>query len=146
MSNEIDHAWVEVLQRCDLQVVEECAVDALPVNSAIYAVNGVGVEPVASIPFSSPEAMGELSRVWHARSTGLPLYDQEGRFLLMPPGAGGSKVGWVKVRDRTGTGLPSRIASVTGSPEFMALSLDGCRICAVSIEDYEYWVIVHEFT
>ncbi|MFC9272462.1 hypothetical protein ACWGRF_17545 [Streptomyces zhihengii] len=39
---------------------------------------------------------------------------------ILVPGPGGSAVGWVRVRDRVGSGLPSRIAAVTGSPEFIA--------------------------
>ncbi|MFD8257727.1 hypothetical protein ACFV19_02020 [Streptomyces griseoluteus] len=145
MSKEIDQDWVAVLQRCGLQVVEDHAIDALPVNSAFYAVNGVDVEPVASIPFSSPEAMSGLSRLWHAHCSRLSLCGDDGEFLIMPPGAGGSKVGWVKVKDQVGIDLPSRIARVTGSPEFIATSLDGRRLCAVSVEDDEYWVVVHKF-
>lgn len=145
MSNEIDQDWVGVLQRCGLQVAQDHASNALPINSAFCAVNGVDVEPVASIPFSSPDAMSELSRLWHSQSSRLPLCDEDGEFLIMPPGAGGSKVGWVQVKDQAGADLPSRIAGVTGSPEFVAISLDGRRLCAASTEDDEYWVVVHKF-
>ncbi|MFF9364140.1 hypothetical protein [Streptomyces griseoluteus] len=141
----MDQDWMAVLQRCGLQVVQDHAIDALPINSAFYAVNGVDVEPVASVPFSSSGAMGELSRLWHTQSSVLPLCDEDGDFLIMPPGAGGSKVGWVKVKDQVGIDLPARIANVTGSPEFIAISPDGRRLCAVTVEDDEYWVVVHKF-
>ncbi|MET9105452.1 hypothetical protein [Streptomyces zhihengii] len=61
------------------------------------------------------------------------------------PGPGGSAVGWVRVRERVGSGLPSRVAAVTGSPEFIAVSTDGRRLCAASVEDAEYWIVVHGF-
>ncbi|MEU9920452.1 hypothetical protein AB0H51_03860 [Streptomyces griseoluteus] len=146
MSKEIGQGWEAVLQRCGLQVVQDHAREALPINYALYAVNGVHVEPVASIPFSSPGAMGELSRLWHSQSSRLSLCDEDAEFLIMPPGAGGSKVGWAKVKDQVRIDLPSRIANVTGSPEFIAISLDGRRLCAVTVEDDEYWVVVHEFS
>ncbi|MGW2468358.1 hypothetical protein [Streptomyces bauhiniae] len=145
MPTEIDQDWMSVLQRCGLQVLHDYAIDALPVNSALYAVNGVDVEPTSSIPVSSAGAMGELSRLWRTHASVLPLHDEDGDFLIMPPGAGGSKVGWVKVKDQVGVDLPARIASVTGSPEFIAISLDGRRLCAVTVEDDEYWVVVHKF-
>ncbi|MGW2209297.1 hypothetical protein [Streptomyces sp. NPDC001781] len=145
MANKISQDWVAVLQRCGLQVMQGDSIDSRPINSAIYAVSGVDAEPVVSIPFSSPGAMSELSRHWHSQSSRFLFDGEDGEFLIMPPGPGGSKVGWVKVRDRVGVDLPSRIASVTGSPEFVAISLDGRRLCAVSVEDYEYWVVAHEF-
>ncbi|MFJ6843786.1 hypothetical protein ACIQRE_14060 [Streptomyces griseoluteus] len=89
--------------------------------------------------------MSEMSRLWYSQSSRLSLCGEAAEFLIMPPRAGGSKLGWVKVKDQVGIDLPSRIASVTGSPEFIALSLDGRRLCAVSVEDCEYWVVVHNF-
>ncbi len=38
--------------------------------------------------------------------------------------------------------LPSRIAAVTGTAEFVALSADGTHLCAVTEEEYEYWIFV----
>ncbi len=35
---------------------------------------------------------------------------------------------------------------VTGSPEFLAVSVDGRRLCAASDEEYDYWVVLHEFS
>jgi hypothetical protein len=67
-------------------------------------------------------------------------------FLLIPGGPGSVSEGWFRVRDPIGIQLPSRIASVTGRPELMALSRDGKNLCAVSLEDDEYWVITHDFS
>ncbi|WP_244336578.1 colicin immunity domain-containing protein [Streptomyces seoulensis] len=144
LSKDIPQDWVAVLQRCGLQVVQGDIGDAPPVQSAFYAVNGVEVEPAASVPFSSVDAMGELGRRWHSQSSHLPLYNEDAEFLIMPPGSGGSKVGWVRVRDQVGADLPARVAQVTGSPEFIAVSLDGFRLCAVSVEDDDYWVVVSQ--
>jgi hypothetical protein len=47
---------------------------------------------------------------------------------------------------RFGEDLPSRIAAVTGSPEFLAVSMDGHHLCAASAEEDDYWVVQHEFS
>jgi hypothetical protein len=40
----------------------------------------------------------------------------------------------------------SRIAAVTGSPEFLAVSMDGHHLCAASAEEDDYWVVQHELS
>jgi hypothetical protein len=40
----------------------------------------------------------------------------------------------------------SRIAAVTGSPEFLAVSMDGHHLCAASAEENDYWVVQHELS
>ncbi|MFF9849364.1 hypothetical protein [Streptomyces litmocidini] len=61
------------------------------------------------------------------------------------PGRGGHGTGWIRVRDLVGTVLPSRIRAGTGLTEFMAVSVDGRIMCAVSDEEYDKWIIVHRF-
>ncbi|MEW2284443.1 hypothetical protein [Streptomyces sp. NPDC047841] len=81
---------------------------------------------------------------WSLRGTVCP--GDKGEFLILPPVPGGSEIGWVRVRDTVGTLLPSRIAEVTGSPEFVTVSTDGRQLCAASVEEYDYWVVLHEFS
>ncbi|WP_256925295.1 hypothetical protein [Streptomyces sp. Amel2xC10] len=137
--------WRDTLERCGLEVTGDAPSDAPPVNSAIYAVNGIEVEPVATIPDSIPHASDKLDEAWHHHASQAALYDEKGEFLILPPGPGGSRVGWVRVKDTVGKNLPSRISGVTGSPEFIAVSIDGRHLCAASVEEYDYWVVVHEF-
>ncbi|MFE0451682.1 hypothetical protein ACFW2D_10380 [Streptomyces sp. NPDC058914] len=111
-------------------------------NAAIHAVSGFEVEPVAAIPASTPHAADELDDAWHHHAAQASLY---GEFLVLPPVPGGSKVGWVRVKDPVGKNLPSRISGVTGAPEFVAVSVDGRHLCAASVEESHYWVVVHEF-
>ncbi|KOV90252.1 hypothetical protein [Streptomyces sp. NRRL B-3648] len=139
-------AWRDVLDRCGLQVVEEAAQGGPSVRSALYAVTGVEVDPVATVPISSPGAAAALDEKWHLHASEISLCDDKGDFLILPPVSGGSGLGWVRVRDTVGTHLPSRIAEVTGSPEFVAVSTDGRRLCAASVEEYDYWVVLHEFS
>lgn len=137
--------WRDVLDGCGLEVLGEPVQDGPPVRAALYAVNGVEVEPVVEIPGSAPGAAEELDRAWHRQAGLVGLTDEDGAFRILVPGPGGSAVGWVRVRDRVGSGLPSRVAAVTGSPEFIAVSTDGRRLCAASVEDAEYWIVVHGF-
>ncbi|MET8029454.1 hypothetical protein [Streptomyces avermitilis] len=139
--------WYDLLTRCGLQVVEDPVADGItPIEKAIQAASGVTVEPTATIPLSSSEAMEELDLQWHHYASFISLRTTGGEFLIIPPGPGGSKVGWVEVKDPYGHSLPSRVCRETGSPEFLALSTDGRHLCAVTVEDEDYWVVTHEFS
>jgi len=137
--------WLDTLGRCGLEVTGKAAPDGPPVNTAIYAVSGFEVEPVAAIPASTPHAADKLDEAWHHHAAQASLYGESGEFLILPPVSGGSQVGWVRVKDPVGKNLPSRIRAATGSPEFVAVSVDGRHLCAASVEDSDYWVVVHEF-
>jgi hypothetical protein len=89
--------------------------------------------------------MESLDAHWQTHAAPL-LGSPTEEFLLILAGAGSIGEGWFRVNDPMSTHLPSRVASVIGRPEFMALSQDGARLCAVSLEDDEYWVITHEFS
>ncbi|GGR23406.1 hypothetical protein GCM10010251_44340 [Streptomyces aurantiogriseus] len=137
--------WLDTLGRCGLEVKGEAAPDGPPVNAAIYAVSGFEVEPVVAIPASTAHAADKLDEAWHHHASQASLYGENGEFLILPPTPGGSEVGWVRVKDPVGKSLPSRISGVTGSPEFVAVSVDGRHLCAASVEESDYWVVVHEF-
>ncbi|CAM5562648.1 hypothetical protein SGLAM104S_01985 [Streptomyces glaucescens] len=66
-------------------------------------------------------------------------------FPILPPDSKATDPAWVPVRDTNPGNLPSRIAEATGSPEFITVSLDEHRLCAVSEEEYDYWVVRHTF-
>lgn len=146
MENSRCPEWRDILERCGLKVTQDAAPrDVTPVQTAIYAVTGFEVEPEAAIPISSSKAIGELDQQWHHHASMISLYSESREFLIVPPAPGGSKIGWIQVRDPVGDHLPSRIAAATGSPEFLAISLDGRHLCAVSVEEDDYWVVLHEF-
>jgi hypothetical protein len=94
-----------------------------------------------TVPEPRPDVVAELDGQWQAETFKLPLVSGAGEFLIVPPGRGGSSVGWGLVKDPVGTGLPSRVASATGSSEFLALSADGRHLCAVTSEVDEYWIV-----
>lgn len=137
--------WLDVLGRCGLEVTGEPATDGPPVTAAIQAVSGFEVEPVARVPASAPQAAEALDEAWHHHAARVSLCGENGEFLILPPVPGGSRIGWVRVKDPVGTNLPSRVCAVTGSPEFLAASVDGRHLCAASVEESDYWVVVHEF-
>ncbi|MEU3557832.1 hypothetical protein [Streptomyces fragilis] len=136
---------LERLGRCGLEVVAGPPQDGPPVEAALHAVNGVEVEPAVRVPGSGPRALGQLDRQWHQQAARARLYAADGEFLILPPGSGGSAVGWVRVRDRGGEDLPSRVGKVFGAPEFVAVSVDGRVLCAAVVEDDGHWVVVHGF-
>ncbi|MER5533993.1 hypothetical protein [Streptomyces mirabilis] len=139
--------WLDVLGRCGLRVRETAVPrEAPPVNTAICSVTGFEVEPVAVIPASSPRSADELDEKWHHCASASALYGDKGEFLILPPLSGGSEIGWVAVTDPVGEHLPSRTAAVTGSPEFLAVSMDGHHLCAASAEEDDYWVVRHDFS
>ncbi|MEV5545515.1 hypothetical protein AB0L35_05140 [Streptomyces sp. NPDC052309] len=143
---ELTPEWLRVFGRCGLQVVGVAAPGGPPVEAAIHAVAGFDVVPVAAVPAASPGAAEELDRQWQHHASAAALHGERGEFLMLPPLSGGSAIGWVKVRDLVGGRLPSRVGKVTGSPEFLAVSVDGRRLCATSVEEDEYWVVLHEFS
>lgn len=146
MENLSDQPWVNTLTRCGLQFVGYPGPrNVQSVNAAIYAVTGIDVEPTAVVHFSSPHAADELDRKWHHCATESSLYGEGGKFFILPPVSGGAEIGWVEVVDPIGEKLPSRIAAVTGSREFLAISNDYRRLCAISVEDDEFWVVQRNF-
>ena len=139
--------WRITLQSCGLVILEGNAPSSAPTPlAAIRAVAGVDVQPNVTIRESRSDAIEEIDRQWQAQTSKTLLAAEVGEFLILPPGSGGSAVGWVRVRDSVGVNLPSRIAAATGSPEFLTLSADGHHLCAVSVEDDEYWIVVRTFT
>ncbi|OSZ57623.1 hypothetical protein OQI_26300 [Streptomyces pharetrae CZA14] len=141
-------AWRDLLERCGLHVLEDTAAHhGPPVLAAIRAVAGYEVRPAATIPLASPDAAAELDRAWHLHAADTSLHDagEVAEFLILPPDSRATDPGWVPVRDTNPGNLPSRIAEATGSPECITVSLDGRRLCAVSEEEYDYWVVRHTF-
>ncbi|MFH9864296.1 hypothetical protein [Streptomyces sp. NPDC017202] len=138
-------AAVRLLERCGLEVTGGAAQGGPPAIAALHAVNGFEVEPVAAIPATAPHAADELDQAWHHHAARASLHTQNGEFLVLPPMPGGSEVGWIRVRDPAGENLPSRVSAAAGSPEFVAVSVDGRHLCAASVEEYDYWVVVYAF-
>ncbi|MFF3849662.1 hypothetical protein [Streptomyces sp. NPDC002328] len=104
------------------------------------------VEPMMAVPMNASNPVEELGRQWHRVAAGKRLAAEDGRFLILLAGPGASGRGWLCVKDLVGSDLPGRLLKVNGSIEFIALSMDGKRVCATREEDDEYWVIFEEFS
>ncbi|MYW68415.1 hypothetical protein GTY65_30715 [Streptomyces sp. SID8379] len=138
--------WRDTITHCGLQLVSEFETQVrTSTMTAIYAATGVDVKPTARIPATSSRPPEELDQEWHEQALHHSLYADDQSFLIIPPGSGGSSFGWVKVKDPVGHSLPSRIFAATGNTDFVAISTDGRRLCAVTLEEDEYWVVTHEF-
>lgn len=121
--------------------------DGFPdVMSAIYAVNGIEVEPTARISDSLPDAYIQVDREWAAQAAAHELTGNDGTFYILAPDARGHEVGWIHVRDSIGSELPSRIRVGTGNAEFLTVSENGRVMCAVSTEESDTWIVVHRFS
>ncbi|MFE1556557.1 hypothetical protein ACFW6V_16440 [Streptomyces sp. NPDC058734] len=108
------------------------------VEAAWRAVAGFGVEPVAAFPLEADR--GGVHRVWLRHARQADVLDDEGAFLLTAVVTGSSAVGWVRVR-LTGRADVSRLVDDQGRIEFIARSLSGHRICGITAEEYDHWVV-----
>ncbi|MEW5659493.1 hypothetical protein ABGT92_29760 [Streptomyces cinereoruber] len=115
-------------------------------RKAFFAMAGFEVVPTRTVPQKDPDARERVDALWREEADRMGLFDGDGEFLLLGSRFSKSPTGgWSRMRDTIGTRLPSRIAAATGNQEFVAASLDGRSMCAVSVEEYDDWIITHSF-
>ncbi|MEV4784836.1 hypothetical protein AB0K53_05240 [Streptomyces tuirus] len=112
----------------------------------VQQVSSAYAKPLVAVPKDAPNPEEELGRHWHRVAARKRLAAEDGRFLILLAGPGASTRGWLCVKDSEGRDLPARLLHGNGSLEFIALSIDGKRICATSEEDDEYWVVYEEIS
>ncbi|MFF2507435.1 hypothetical protein ACFVTY_29245 [Streptomyces sp. NPDC058067] len=88
--------------------------------------------------------MAALDMAWDTIAKPLISLPHE-EFLILLWGKGSLSKGWFRVQDPLDSGLPSRICDAIGRPEFYVLSLNGKNLCAITVEEDDYWVITHEY-
>ncbi|APE22630.1 MULTISPECIES: hypothetical protein [Streptomyces] len=138
--------WQRRLEACGLRVEGRDTSPDLPdVRRAHLAWAGYEVKPSATVSHARPDAAAELDRLWTSLAESAGLRTEEDEFCMLAPGPGGHGTGWIRVKDLIVTGLPSRLLSDAGLGEFMAVSVDGRVMCAVSDEEYDKWIVVHRF-
>ncbi|MFJ4775343.1 hypothetical protein [Streptomyces sp. NPDC088762] len=128
------------LAKAGLEAVAGHAGEEVPSYArAFKAVVNVEVKPVATVPRTAPGALQEADRLWreHARAAG--VIDGEGCFLVR-----GADRDWVRVRGTAHTALSAALVPGAGSM-VIAMSPDGRRLCALTEEDDDYWIVVHHF-
>ncbi|MFI1867600.1 hypothetical protein [Streptomyces jumonjinensis] len=117
-----------------------------PSLTAVLVVTGGYVQPTVTVPRSAPDLKERLDRKWEEQAEKMRLRSTDGRFLLRLSNPGSESRGWLQVHDSVIDQLPSRISIASGHREFIAASLDSKRLCAVSLEDEEDWIVTHEFS
>ncbi|WP_225804092.1 hypothetical protein [Streptomyces sp. NK15101] len=138
--------WYRRLEACGLRVLDLDRSPVLPdARRAHFAWAGYEVRPAATVGHARPDAAAELDRRWDSFAKSARLCTDEGEFCMMAPGPGSHEIGWIRVKDLVGADLPSRLLAGAGLREFLAVSVDGRTMCAVSDEEYDQWIIVHRF-
>ncbi|WP_329159670.1 hypothetical protein OHB49_10375 [Streptomyces sp. NBC_01717] len=145
--NPDDNEIRAALEKQGMLVIEgEIPATAPPPLSAILAVTGFYVQATVSIPQSDSDVEDQVDRHWHEQANRIRLYGDDGKLLLRLSDPSSEARGWIQVKDLVNERLPSRVAMATGYREFIAVSLDGKELCAVSIEDEEDWIVTHHFS
>lgn len=128
------------LAKAGLEVLGQGVTEGLPSYArAFQAVVNVEVVPRAIVARSAPGASAEADRLWleHARTAA--VIDDEDCFLVR-----GADRDWVPVRRTARTALSAALVPGAGSV-VIAMSPDGRRLCALTEEDDDYWIVVHRF-
>ncbi|MFF4533964.1 hypothetical protein ACFY1P_32430 [Streptomyces sp. NPDC001407] len=105
----------------------------------------VSAEPVKRVRQAAPDALAEVDYQWLRYARRTALFADDHSLLITVAGPGSAEYGWFPVRWVEGAELASNLVD-HGSPELIAMSMDGRRICGVTTEEYDYWVMVHEFS
>ncbi|MCF3182367.1 hypothetical protein IPZ70_20805 [Streptomyces polychromogenes] len=108
------------------------------VETAWRAMAGFGVKPAASFPLKG--GFDEVHQVWLEQAHRANIIDTDGTFLITAVVTGSSEVGWVRVR-LTDVADISRLIDDQGRIEFIARSQSGRRICGITAEEYDYWIV-----
>lgn len=129
-----------------IKVIGGATPDAPVPRKAILAVTGGYVQPTVRIRHSRTDRFDAVDRHWQEQAKRLHLKTERNDFLLLLSNPGSEERGWLHVQDELSERLASRVHSATGRREFIALSLDGRKLCAVSVEDDEDWIVTHTFS
>ncbi|MFJ4863755.1 hypothetical protein [Streptomyces sp. NPDC088748] len=128
------------LAAAGLEVVARDVAEGLPPYArAFKAVVNVEVAPQATVPRTAPGALQEADRLWLEHARAAAVIDDEGCFLVR-----GADRDWVVVRRTAHTALSAALVPGAGSM-VIAMSPDGRRLCALTEEDDDYWIVVHHF-
>ncbi|MFD8077146.1 hypothetical protein ACFV3E_31355 [Streptomyces sp. NPDC059718] len=100
--------------------------------------------PVATVRHDAA-ALPEVDRLWFLHASQNNLFDPDGLFLISAAGPDSRALGWTHVQWQEGAQLASSLQDEQ-SPEFLALSTHGRCMCAVTTEEYDYWVVVHRYS
>ncbi|QNS05063.1 hypothetical protein [Streptomyces xanthii] len=128
------------LRACGLLLVERpaaCPTSPTP-REAFHLAVGFTTSPSERIPKRSPDAVERTTQAWlsHARSTGVIAEDDD--TLLVAAAIDGP---WLRVRLPRPAFSLAPLADPQGDIELTTRSHSGDRVCAISTDDGEYWII-----
>lgn len=143
-TGRVDPDWRRRLEACGLRLVGLGVPPGFPeVLRAHHVVRRHQDRPAPSVRDARPGAGAELDRLWDSLTTTTTrLASPTGEFYVMPPDPRGHDIGWARVRDLVGTGLPSRVLAATGRAAFTTVSLDGGVLSAVTEEETGKRIVV----
>ncbi|MDN3265458.1 hypothetical protein QWJ26_37780 [Streptomyces sp. CSDS2] len=110
------------------------------VAEAFRRVMHVEAKPAEKIARDTPDIADKITEAWAARARNSGVLGDDGTFLV----AGSLEYGWVRVRLTREADIHS-LHDSDGDLLFIARSLSGHRVCAVSREGSEYWILEEEF-
>ncbi|MGW5420578.1 hypothetical protein [Streptomyces sp. NPDC003943] len=116
--------------------------DIPSVLEALRSVANWEIQPATKVPLSHPKALQEVDHQWQLHAERNGLFRDDGSFLLSISGTGASTLGWAVVKWAPGTELAPRLVQRDEGLDFLAMSLDGKMVCAVTEEEYDYWIVV----
>ena len=129
-----------------LKVLDTSPSPGVPsVLDAARRVASIETTPVATVRHDAAGALSEVDRLWFLHASQNNLLDPDGSFLISAAGPGSRALGWTHVQWQEGVQLASNLQDEQ-SPEFLALSTDGRCVCAVTTEEYDYWIAVHRYS
>ncbi|MFI5523879.1 hypothetical protein [Streptomyces platensis] len=139
--------WISYLTSAGMLISNQEPKQGVPeATTALHAVNGMEAEPTVSISRNAPDSLECLNQHWKQQSEAAHLYSTSGVILVCSPAACPADVGWLRVQDpMRGENIASRLVQAKGSPTFLTLSEDGRHLCAISVEDEDYWIVSREF-
>lgn len=105
-------------------------------TEAFHVTAHIDVVPRARVPKREDGALRRAQDLWLAVAREHGVVSPDGSFLV----SAGMKGGWLHAEFTDRTDL-SRLADPDGYIEFLARSPDGTRLCALSTEGDEHWVI-----
>ncbi|MGW1197295.1 hypothetical protein ACWD4B_15880 [Streptomyces sp. NPDC002536] len=100
--------------------------------------------PSATVSQGSADALSEVDEKWLTLAMNNALVATDGTFLINTAGPGTREVGWTVVKWAENARLASNL-QYGGDPEFVAMSMDGRNMCAVTTEEYDYWIVSQRF-
>lgn len=98
--------------------------------------------PNARLPVT--EAGDHLDAVeerWEGLCEQFAIFGESSDFLISVAGEGATEAPWARVRPAGRMRLAHVLGPVEGEPEFVAMSIDGTAVCAVTTEEYEVWIV-----